>query len=106
MHAGRSMNTQWPPLPLDAWRDTRETLHRYAQVVGKIQLALTPVVNHFWNVTLRVTARGLATSALESNDQTFDIELDLVEHRTIVRTIGGARPELAPRPLPVADFYR
>ena len=54
------MKTQWPPLPLAAWRDTLETLHRHAQVVGKIQLALTPVVNHFWNVTLRVSARGLA----------------------------------------------
>jgi hypothetical protein len=100
------MTTQWPALPLGSWRDTRETLHRYAQIVGKIQLALTPVVNHFWNVTLRVTARGLATCALRSHDQTFDIELDLVDHRVIIRRIDGARRELELRPLAVADFYR
>jgi hypothetical protein len=100
------MIAPWPALPLDAWRDTRETLHRYTQIVGKIQLALTPVVNHFWNVTLRVTARGLATSTLRCNEQTFDIELDLVEHRVVVRTSGGEREELELRPLAVADFYR
>ncbi len=97
---------KWPALPLDAWRDTRETLHRYTQIVGKIQLALTPVVNHFWNVTLRVTARGLATCALQWDDQTFDIELDLVEHRLVIRAIDGKRRELELRPLAVADFYR
>src|SRR5438105_14713515 len=100
------MTMKWPALPLDAWRDTRETLHRYTQIVGKIQLALTPVVNHFWNVTLRVTARGLATSALQWDDQTFDIELDLVEQRLVIRTSDGKRRELELRPLAVADFYR
>src|SRR5215475_11434718 len=59
-----TMTTAWPSLPLDAWLPTRETLHRYTQIVGKVQLALTPMVNHFWNVALRVTARGLSTSAL------------------------------------------
>jgi len=101
-----AMTAQWPALPLAAWRDTRETLHRYTQIVGKIQLALTPVVNHFWNVTLRVTARGLATSALRCNEQTFDIELDLIEHRVVVRTSGGEHRDLELRPLAVADFFR
>jgi hypothetical protein len=101
-----AMPTPWPALPLDAWRDTRETLHRYTQIVGKIQLALTPVVNHFWNVTLRVTARGLATTALRYNDRTFDIEIDLVDHRVVIRTIDGESRELELRPLAVAEFYR
>lgn len=106
MHALAAMTASWPALPLDSWRDTRETLHRYTQIVGKIQLALTPVVNHFWNVTLRVTARGLATTALRWNEQVFDIELDLVEHLAIIRTGDGQRRELELRPLAVADFYR
>jgi hypothetical protein len=98
--------TAWPALPLEAWLPTRETLHRYTQIIGKIQLALTPMVNHFWNVALRVTARGLATSALRHNGRTFDIELDLVEHRLIARTDDGARQTRELRPIAVAEFYR
>jgi hypothetical protein len=100
------MNAIWPPLPLAEWRDTKETLHRYAQIVGKLQLALTPVVNHYWNVALRVTARGLATTALPFGDRTFDVELDLVDHRTIVRTSDGRAQTLELRALAVADFRR
>ena len=100
------MTSSWPALPLEAWRATKETLHRYAQIVGKVQLALTPLVNHFWNVTLRVTARGLATPALRCDGRTFEIELDLVEHRVIVRTSDGAIRARELTPLPVADFYR
>jgi uncharacterized protein DUF5996 len=98
--------TAWPSLPLEAWLPTRETLHRYTQIIGKIQLALTPMVNHFWNVALRVTARGLATPALRHNGRTFDIELDLIEHRLIARTDDGASQARDLRPVAVAEFYR
>ncbi|HEX3763934.1 MAG TPA: DUF5996 family protein, partial [Kofleriaceae bacterium] len=98
--------TAWPSLPLDAWLPTRETLHRYTQILGKIQLALTPMVNHFWNVALRVTARGLATSALRHAGATFDLELDFIEHRLIARTEDGATQARELRPLAVAEFYR
>jgi uncharacterized protein DUF5996 len=99
------MATPWPPLPLEAWLPTKETLHRYTQIIGKIQLALTPFVNHFWNVTLRVTARGLATSTLRYQGRSFEIELDLVEHRVVVRTSDAKQRTLELRPLAVADFY-
>ena len=99
------MTLHWPPLPLDAWRPTKETLHRYAQILGKVQLARTPFVNHFWNVTLRVTARGLATTALRHEGRTFDIELDLVDHRVVVRTSDGQLQARELRPLACADFY-
>src|SRR5258708_36546138 len=98
------MNEPWPPLPLAEWRDTKETLHRYAQIVGKMQLALTPIVNHYWNVALRVTPRGLATTALPYGDRTFDIELDLVEHRTIARTSDSRAQTLELRAIAVAHF--
>jgi hypothetical protein len=100
------MSTSWPPLPYDAWRDTRETLHRYSQIVGKIQLALTPLVNHFWNVILRITPRGLATPALRFGERTFAIELDLVGHRVVIETADGESRLLELRPLAVAEFYR
>jgi hypothetical protein len=96
----------WPPLPLEAWRGTKETLHRYAQIVGKLQLALTPEVNHFWNVGLRVTARGLATTALPYGNRVFDVELDLVEHLARARTSDGQTRTVELRPLAVADFLR
>ncbi len=54
----------WPGLPLDSWRDTCATLHMWTQIVGKVRLRLTPLVNHWWNVPLYVTARGLTTSAM------------------------------------------
>jgi hypothetical protein len=99
------MATSWPALPLEPWLPTKETLHRYTQILGKIQLGLTPFVNQFWNVTLHVTARGLATSALRYEGCSFDIELDLVEHCVVIRTSKGARRTLELRPLAVADFY-
>jgi hypothetical protein len=98
--------TSWPAIPFDAWRATKETLHRYTQIIGKIQLALTPFVNHFWNVTLRVTARGLATSALRYEGRSFDIELDFVEHCLIVRTSEGGYSQRKLGPLAIADFHR
>ncbi len=100
------MTTLWPSLPLEAWRPTRETLHRYAQIIGKIQLALTPRINHFWNVTLHLTSHGLATAAMHLGDRTVDIELDFIEHRVVIRTSDGGREMLELRPLAVADFSR
>src|SRR4051794_35882862 len=100
------MATPWPSLPLAAWLPTKETLHRFTQIVGKVQLALTPFVNHFWNVALRVTAHGLATSTLRYDGRSFEIELDLVEHRVVARTSDRMTWTLDLQPMAVADFYR
>src|SRR5579864_1396325 len=95
----------WPELTLDAWQDTCATLHMWAQIVGKIRKTLTPLVNHWWNVTLYVTARGLTTSPIPYNNQTFEIDFDFIDHILHIRTCEGStkRLELAPRT--VADFY-
>src|SRR5207253_1703365 len=69
-----------PPLPLDSWRDTCATLHRWLQIVGKVQLALTPRTNHFWNAALQITPRGLTTPAMAAGDRTLALEADFVEH--------------------------
>ena len=97
--------TPWPELPLDEWNDTRETLHRWTQIVGKIRLALTPLVNHWWNVPLYVTGRGLSTSTIPYGDRWFDMELDFLSHVLRVRTSDGAAREIALRPRSVADLY-
>ena len=95
----------WPELPLEAWQDTYATLHMWTQIVGKIRKTLTPPLNHWWNVTLYVTARGLTTSAMPYSDRTFDIAFDFIDHKLEIRTSDGSikRLELAPRT--VADFY-
>jgi Family of unknown function (DUF5996) len=95
----------WPELPLEAWQDTYDTLHMWTQIVGKIRKTLTPLVNHWWNVTLYVTARGLTTSPIPYQDRTFEMEFDFIDHRLDIRTCDGStkRLELAPRT--VADFY-
>src|SRR5215204_6525093 len=71
----------WPHLPLDAWQDTYATLHMWTQVVGKTRLALAPMENHWWQVTLLPTARGLVAPAMPAGSRTLDIEFDFLDHR-------------------------
>jgi hypothetical protein len=96
----------WPALPLDAWRDTCETLHMWTQVVGKVRLELAPWINHCWGSALYVTTRGLTTSPIPYGAQTFAIDFDFVEHALRVTTASGASAGFALEPMPVASFYR
>ncbi|MBB6550144.1 hypothetical protein HD593_004939 [Nonomuraea rubra] len=85
--------------------ETRDTLHMWTQIVGKIRLAHAPLVNHWWQVTLYVSPRGLTTSAIPYEDGAFDLEFDFVEHLLHVRSSDGGTREVALEPKPVADFY-
>jgi len=96
----------WRSLPLDDWRDTRDTLQMWTQIVGKICLALTPRVNHFWNIALLVTSRGLMTPPLAYQGRTFTMTFDLLEHALAIDTSDGARQSIPLRPETVADFYK
>jgi len=95
----------WPALPLDAWRDTYQTLHMWTQIVGKIRLALSPKVNHWWNVALYISPCGLTTSPMPYGSGTFEIQFDFVNHELEIFTSSGARNWLALAPQPVAVFY-
>ena len=95
----------WPDLPFQGWRDTALTLQLWLQVVGKVRLALTPWLNHSWQVPFYVTARGLGTSLIPNGNEAIDIEFDFIRHRLIGRSSGGAIAEMALQPMPVADFY-
>jgi hypothetical protein len=98
--------TTWPALPYPEWRDTLATLHRWTQIVGKIRLALTPLVNHFWNVPLYVSARGLTTSAMPcSEGRELEIEFDFIDHRLAFRVSDGRSRALPLAPRSVADMY-
>ncbi len=96
----------WPALPLEAWQDTYDTLHMWTQIVGKIRKTLTPLVNHWWNVTLYVTARGLTTSPIPYGAGSFEIRFDFIDHKLDILTSEGLTKRLELRPKPVANFYQ
>jgi hypothetical protein len=95
----------WPELPLGVWQDTYATLHMWTQIVGKVRLALTPRINHWWEVPLYVNARGLTTSAIPYGDGNFEVEFDFNEHKLVIQSSWGAGKTLALRPQSVADFH-
>ena len=96
----------WPPLPLDAWQPTYDTLHRWMQIVGKTRLALAPMQNHWWQVVLYVTSRGLSTSPMPLGARTLDIELDFIDHVLVARTSDGDVRIVPLVRRSVAEFYR
>ncbi len=98
-------NTRWPKLTVDSWTETRDTLHMWLQIVGKIQLVSSPLVNHWWNVTYEVSARGLRSRLLQSGDQGFDAEFDFVDHQLVLRGVDGESRTVALAPRTVADFH-
>lgn len=95
---------RWPALPLAAWQDTYDTLHMYAQVVGKVRIASTPRTNQLWNSALALSARGLTTGAMPCPGGTFELKLDLVAHQLQITTSMGATRTLMLGG-PVQAFY-
>ena len=98
--------TAWPALPYAAWGDTCATLQLWTQIVGKIRLALTPPVNHCWNVTLYPTVRGLTTALMPYGTRFLEIEFDFIAHQLLIQTSDGGRATIALEPMTVAAFYR
>ena len=98
--------TAWPALPADSWADTRYALHRWTQMVGKTRLALSPMLNHWWQVPLYVTARGLSTGAMPYAAGLCEVVFDFKAHCLRVHTSAGRQHELALQPSSVADFYQ
>lgn len=96
----------WPSLPLAEWKDTRDTLHMWTQVVGKIRLKLAPHLNHWWQVPFYLTSRGLTTTPMPFGGRDFDATFDFIDHVLIVQSSDGRSERIALRPRSVADFYR
>ncbi|MCS5498133.1 DUF5996 family protein [Cnuibacter physcomitrellae] len=100
----------WPALRVDEWTATRETLHLWTQVVGKVRMALAAPINHWWHVSLQVTARGLATGLMPAHAAggeggELEIEFDLLAHELVLRSSDGRRVSFPLSGLSVADFY-
>lgn len=100
-----SREEAWPALPLAEWNATRDTLHMWMQIVGKVRLALSPHVNHWWQVPLYVSARGLTTSAIPCPLGNFEIEFDFLDHVLKIATSCGETKTIKLAPRSVADFY-
>jgi hypothetical protein len=97
----------WPALQVEDWAPTRDTLHMWTQIIGKIRMAHEPMINHWWQVPLYVSARGLTTSAVPYGSDVFEIEFDFKDHQLAIRTGAGFTATVAPlEPKTVADFYR
>ncbi len=107
MESGSDFDSResWPSLPLDEWKDTYATLHRWMQIVGKVRMALSPPLNHFWHVALYVTSRGLTTPPLLWHGQTLQISFDFIDHALIMEHSSGDTRILELAPRTVADFY-
>ncbi len=99
-------NEVWPELPLEEWKDTYATLHMWTQIVGKVRLAQSPMENHWWQVPLYVTARGLTTSAIPYRHKTFEIDFDFITHNLLINVSDGTTKSIPLAPRSVADFYR
>jgi hypothetical protein len=100
-----SDNPQWPDLPFAAWRETCETLQLWTQIAGKVRIATTPLINHWWNSTFLVSARGLVGPANCEGRRPFDMVFDLVDHQLRITAGDGRAETLALRPMAVAEFY-
>lgn len=95
----------WPELPDEPFADTREVLHMWTQVVGKVKLALCPYLNEWWEVALHPTARGLSSGLVPHGEESFEMEFDFVAHRLAIRTAAGEERSVALEPRSVADFH-
>lgn len=95
----------WPALPLSEWADTCATLHLWTQVIGKIRLAHAPLINHWWQVPLYVTSRGLTTSAIPYSARSFQIDFDFIDHHLEIRCNDGGIATIPLFARSVADFY-
>jgi hypothetical protein len=95
----------WPVLTLAEWADSRDTFHMWSQIVGKVRLALMPMLNHWWQVPLYVSARGLTTSLMQVGPIGVEMEFDFVDHVLAIRTSDGRRRDVKLEPRSVASFY-
>lgn len=98
-------HSPWPSLTVDSWEDTRDTLHMWLQIIGKVQMVSTSLVNHWWNVSYEISARGLRTRLMWSEDTAFDAEFDFIDHELVLRNTDGRRSSVALAPKTVADFW-
>ena len=96
---------QWPSLPYEEWKTTRDTLHMWMQIVGKVKLARAPFLNQWWEVALHITPRGMTTGPIPYDYEVFAIDFDFLTHMLVIRTSHGKEETMSLQARPVAAFY-
>ncbi len=104
--SGKHSEELFPPLPIEEWEDTKNTLHLFMQIVGKIRLKSFPKMNHWWHVTLYVAPRGLTTRSIPYDGMIFEIAFDFIDHKLVIVTSQGATRFIPLNGLNVAEFYK
>lgn len=105
----KELAERWPALPFESWKETCATLHLWTQIIGKVRLELSPYLNHWWQVPLYVTARGLTTSAIPipgELGQIFEIQFDFIDHQLLILTSAGTTKIMPLIPRSVSAFYQ
>ena len=98
-------SNSWPTLAYADWQDTCNTLHLWTQIVGKVKLALAPLVNHWWGIVLFVSARGLTTGAMPYRGRMLQIDFDFCTHALVLHTSDSREQRIALMPMATADLY-
>ena len=96
----------WPSLPYQEWKDTRDTLHLWMQIVGKVKLKLNAFLNQWWEVAFEVTPRGITTGRIPYREMAFAADFDFLAHTLDITTSAGDQERILLAPCSVAEFYR
>jgi hypothetical protein len=99
------VDTLFPSLPIEEWEETKNTLHLFFQIVGKIRLTLFPKMNHWWHVTLYLSPRGMTTRPIPYKGMIFEIDFDFIDHILTVQTSNGERKSFSLENISVSGFY-
>jgi hypothetical protein len=105
MTNSKALETNFPALPIAEWEDTKNTLHLFFQIVGKIRLTLFPKMNHWWHVTLYLSPKGMTTRPIPYKDMIFEIEFDFIKHKLIITTSRGDEKSFGLEGVSVSEFY-
>jgi Family of unknown function (DUF5996) len=79
----------FPAMLLHSWWDTKETLHRFCQIVGKVRLAASVRRNHWWHAPFHLTGRGITTQPMGRSDGRPVFAIDFVDHQLRIHTPDG-----------------
>lgn len=98
-------DNRWPKLVVDDWTSTRDLLHMWLQIVGKVEMVSTSLINHWWNVSYEISARGFRTRLMHGDSDSFDAEFDFIDSQLVVRSTSGKKHTIALESGSVSDFW-
>jgi len=96
----------WPEISVAGWASTKRSLHRYAQLLGKLRLALSPAQPNWMFTALLPTARGFSTGLIPWRSGAVTAELDVFSSQISIERSDGEERTIALVPArTVAEVY-